>query len=112
MREFRIIDIISSPNAILHSSGLKIFESIAPYLSKGQSVALSFEGIKNITSGFCNASIGKVYLEYKNAAELLHIEGINSNPVGRRKILESIDLATNPDKRIAHNRAISDLLCS
>jgi hypothetical protein len=112
MTVLKIIDIINTPNAILHSFGLKVFEVASESISKNQSVVISFQGLKNITSAFCNASIGKLYLSFPKTSELLFFEGLENNTLWKEKVQSSIELALNPEKREQQNQAISDLLFS
>jgi hypothetical protein len=112
MREIKIIDIIGTPNAILHNFGLKIYDVLKPYISQNIPVVLSFDSMKNVTSGFCNASIGKIYSEFRNASSLLNIKGAEHNSIWQEKIQDSITLATNPDKIRLQDEAVSDLLYS
>ena len=111
MKKLRIIDIIGTPNAILHKFGIQVFESISPILKSNQEVTLSFEGLKNITSGFCNASIGKAYLDFNDAGKLLTIEGAENNPIWQEKINDAIILARDPEKISIQDTAISELFC-
>ena len=112
IKEIKILDVIGTPNAILHNFGLKIYQELIPYISQNKPIALSFDSIKNVTSGFCNASIGKIYLEFANASSLLIIKGADHNPIWLEKIKDSINLATNPEKIKIQDQAISDLLLS
>lgn len=112
MNKIKVIDIINTPNAILHSFGLKVFDSISEYLSNNQEITVSFEGLKNVTSAFCNASIGKAYLSFPDASSLLKLHGIESHPIWIEKIEDAVYLASNPEQIELQNRAISDLLCS
>src|ERR1035437_2707893 len=112
MKTILIIDVIGSRNAILHSFGLQVFNEIKPYLSSNQLVTLSFEGIKNVTSGFCNASIGKAYLEFPHAGELISISGIKDNLLWKEKKEDAIIHASYPEKIKMQDQAISELFCS
>lgn len=112
MPVLKIIEIINTPNAILNSFGLKVYEIASQSISNNQPIVLSFQGLKNITSAFCNASIGKIYLTFPNASNLLSFEGLEQNSMWSEKVQDSIDLALNPEKIKQQNQAISDLLCS
>ncbi len=112
MAVLKIIDIINTPNAILHSFGLKVFEVASESVANNKPLVISFDGLKNITSAFCNASIGKLYLSFTHASELLTFDGLENNPMWDEKVQSSIKLALNPEKIEQQNQAISDLLCS
>ena len=112
MKEIRIIDIIGTPNAIIHNFGVQVFNVIKPYLESGEEITLSFDGLRNITSGFCNASIGKAYLEYKDAGRLIIIKGADGNPIWLEKVQDAIDLTKNQEKVRLQDIAISELFIS
>lgn len=112
MLKIKITDIINSKNAVSHGFGIKVYEHIHPFLLNKQPVTLSFVGLKNVTSGFANASIGKLFLSHKSASELLNFEGLNKNIIWQEKVQDAINLATNPEKIEKQNNAISELLYS
>lgn len=112
MEELKIIEIINSPNAILHDFGIQVYERTKLFLQENQTVLLSFEGLKNVTSGFCNASIGKLYLDFPKAEGLLQIQGLEKHSIWQEKVSSAIDLAKNPKKITIQNNAISELLTS
>lgn len=94
-----ITDAIGSPNAILQSFGAKVFDVVAERLSSGDKVILDFAGVANITSGFCNASIGQLYTVFSDIADShIHIENIDHSSIWYEKIQDSIELAVNPEK--------------
>lgn len=106
----KILDIIKTPNAILHSFGLKVFEEITPYLEKNIKIELSFSGLKNVNSAFCNASVGKVYFDFSSVAHNLILTDVY-NPLWQEKIDDAILLASKPEKIKTQNEAISELFC-
>ena len=112
MQEIIIIDIIKTRNAILHEFGLKVFNEAKPFLELHREICISFEGLKNVTSGFCNASIGKLFLEIEDAEKLIHIKGLDGHDIWQEKVSDAINLAKNPEKIRIQNDAISELLVS
>lgn len=112
MQEIKILDIIKTRNAILHEFGLKVFIEAKPFLESHREICISFEGLKNVTSGFCNASIGKLYLEYEDAEKLIQIRGLVGHDIWQEKVSDSINLAKNPERIRIQNDAISELLVS
>lgn len=112
MKSFNIIDIINSPNAVTHTFGIKVYEVIYPLLKERSQVKISFNGLRNVTSGFTNASIGKIYIEFPWASECLTLEGVETNKIWEEKVRNAINLATNQDKIKLQNEAISELLTS
>jgi hypothetical protein len=105
----KILDIINTPNAILHEFGLKVYDQAKPALIRGEEVKLSFENLRNVTSLFCNASIGKLYMEFPDKApNLLKVENI-TNEYWWESIGEAIELAQDLKRSNARKEAISDL---
>ncbi len=112
MISINILDIIKSQNAVTHNFGIQVYEVISPLLSNNTPVCLSFDGLKNITSGFANASIGKLYMDFSKAGELLKLEGVEKNVIWQEKVNNAIYLATNQEDIKLQNEAISELLSS
>jgi|NGEPerStandDraft_6_1074524.scaffolds.fasta_scaffold149659_2 hypothetical protein len=112
MKELKIIDIINTQNAILHEFGLQVYDRIKPLLQANENVLLSFEGLKNVTSGFSNASIGKLFCDFKNADQLIQLSGLEGHPLWQEKVNNAITLAKNPEIIRLQNNAISELLIS
>lgn len=110
MVNIKVLDIINTKNAILHKFGLQVYEHVKPYLQNNQKVCLSFEGIDKITSGFSNASVGKLFMDYPNAGNLIEFVGLKHvDPAYRDKINDAINLAKDENKIKLKNKAISDL---
>lgn len=112
MKELKIIEVINTQNAILHEFGLQVFDRVKPMIEGNEKVRISFEGLKNVTSGFCNASIGKLYLEFKNVDKFIHLTGLDGHPIWQEKVNSAITLAKNPELIRLQNNAISELLIS
>lgn len=94
-----IKEIIGTSNAIIQRLGIRLFEEAYPYLSSGTTLELDFSGITNLTSGFCNASIGMLYSSFpKTAPTHIQISNIDEGSIWFEKINESIILASNPEK--------------
>jgi len=111
MIKIKVLDIIKTKNAILHKFGLQVYEHVKPYLQNNQKISLSFEGIDKITSGFSNASVGRLFMDYPNAGNLIELEGLKHiDPAYRDKIKDAINLAKDENNKIKlKNKAISDL---
>ncbi|MFN8437330.1 MAG: STAS-like domain-containing protein [Cytophagales bacterium] len=94
-----IAEIIGTPNAIIQKFGNMVFEKASKYLESGATIILDFENISNLTSGFCNASIGKLYSTFPKIADSnIIVTHIEKSSIWHEKIQESIDLVKNPDK--------------
>lgn len=112
MKELTILEIIGTRNAILHEFGIKVYKIAKSFLESNEPVCISFFGLKNVTSGFCNASVGKLYLEFPNAESLVHLKGLEGQRIWTVKVKDAIMLAKNPEKARIQNNAISELLAS
>ncbi len=104
-----IVEIIGTPNAIIQKFGNQVFELMSSNLNSGASVVLDFAGITNLTSGFCNASIGQIYTKYPLLAQNITIENIDLSSVWFEKIQDAIALAQNPEKALVIDNAILEL---
>ena len=112
MTTLKIHETINTRNAILHKFGLIVYSEVKAFIESGEKVTLSFNGLKNVTSGFCNASIGKLYSDCPNVKDFLFIEGVDQNPIWKEKVENAIALAEKPNIVEIRNNAISDLLTS
>lgn len=112
MTELIISDIINTRNAILHEFGIKVYNVAKQFIETNSPVSISFAGLKNVTSGFCNASIGKLYLDFPNAESLIEIKGLEGHKIWAEKVSNAIFLAKNPERARIQNDAISELLVS
>ncbi len=105
-----IASFIGTPNAIIQKFGLQVFEEVSSHLSNREAVVLSFEDLKNATTGFFNASIGNIYKAFPETAEkLLKLEGIEQNPDWIEKVNDAIELVRNPEKAKELDKAIAAL---
>lgn len=97
MREIRIIDLIGTPNAILHSFGMKVFEAAKSTVEQGERVSLDFHGVRNVTSAFLHASIGNLVRLSGNRDSVV-IHGASGSDWTTR-VDQAIRLALNPNER-------------
>lgn len=110
MKKILIKDIIGTSNAIIQKFGLEVFREIKDLIGAETQVLLSFEGLTNVTSGFCHASIGNIYQAFPDKADkFLFIDGIDKNLIWQEKVKDAITLATNPIKSKELDSAISEL---
>ena len=108
MPTINILQEIGSPNAILHRFGLHLFEVINREISKGEKVAVSFEGLHNVTSGFMNASFGNLYKRYGRKLDSLMTLEIHDTD-WKEKFDDAKTLALEPEKAKILDEAIADL---
>ena len=105
----KIKDLIGSSNAIIQKMGILVFESASDYFTRGYKVTLDFSGIDNLTSGFCNASIGQLYSTYPQAKDYLQFINVNQNDIWLEKINDSIDQSADQEHSSIINNAVLSL---
>ena len=89
MTNLKIKEIIGSSNAILRSSGLSLYNVISSEIKSNNKLVVDFSEIDNLTSGFCNASFGKLAMEIENFKDLIILENIG-NTIFEEKINNSL----------------------
>ena len=110
MKNVSVIEIIGTPNAIIQAFGISVYNKILTFVNNNEEIEIDFNGISNVTSGFCHASIGKLYSDYPvYANSKITIKGLLDNPIALEKIQYAIDLASNPEKSKLNNDMISEL---
>jgi hypothetical protein len=65
MTEIILSQKVNTPYLVAVDDGLKVFKEIKNELNRGNTLNLSFKGVRSLTSAFLNASIGKLLEEYK-----------------------------------------------
>lgn len=109
MDRMRVIDIIGTKVAISPRMGLVAYNYIADEVRKNHAVLVSFEGIQDLTSAFCNAFIGKLYMDFgKGLQQTLLINDVDSE-IWNNKIQSSIMLGSNEHERNLHNSSLGDI---
>lgn len=95
-----VTSILKSPSAIFYSDGLRVFEVIKKALSKNDNVILSFLGIKEVTTAFLKASIGKAYSNYSEEIieKKIFITGIPEGSFLDKEIKRVKCHSLHPDK--------------
>jgi hypothetical protein len=103
-----VIDTIGTPNAILHSFGMKVFDTAKTMVQQNQPIVIDFNGVRNLTSAFLHASVGNLVSLKPASNNLITWQGIE-NPQWEEKIKDAIELARNPEKQKAIESQINDL---
>lgn len=111
MRQVSILQIIGTPNAILHSFGMKVLNDVQALLLRDESpVMLDFAGIHNATSGFFNALLGNLFQQLGEAKYNTLIRIVNlEDEFFEEKIQDAIELVKNPARTAALDAALADL---
>ena len=110
MDNIKIIDIISSTEAISPISAQKVLDILIQYIEKNKPVSLSFEGIEDCVTAFCNASIGKLYMTYPSGVLDNIISYSNIDPVWKIKMDRARKLGIDAKLRTAHQDSLTELL--
>lgn len=114
MEAVKLIDIIHSKSAVSPRTAILAYDYAASKLSEKTSLQISFEGIEDLTSAFCNAFIGKLYMNFDPAilnSELL-LTNISADHIWMRKIESAINLGTNENARNLHKDNLEDVILS
>jgi len=112
MDTIKVIDIIGTKSAISPRTGLKAYEFVASELSQQHPLHISFEGVTDLTSAFCNSFIGKLYMNFGQPLvdSLVHINGVDKENIWYKKIESAIYLGTNEQARNLHNSNLRKIL--
>lgn len=106
-----VAEAIGTPNAILHSFGMTVFDSAKPIVLDNKPVIIDFNGVRNLTSAFLHASIGNLMTVNSNSARLITFNGLD-NPQWNEKLQDAINLALNPEKKDAIASELDELFNS
>lgn len=104
-----ISNLIGTSNAIIKKFGEIVYSEALPFIKINEPVIFDFEGVKNLTSGFCNASIGRLFLEFPSADKLISFSHLDANPLWKEKVEDSIHLAKNPEESRLFDSALASL---
>ncbi len=114
MQAVKLIDIIRSKSAVSPRTGVLAYDFVASELSQNRPIRLSFEGIEDLTSAFCNSFIGKLYMNFDPAVldSRLQIDGIAVDHIWYKKIQSARLLGTNENARDLHNENLAEVIIS
>jgi len=112
MNTIKVIDIIGTNSAISPRTGLKAYEFVASEINQQHTLNLTFEGVTELTSAFCNFFIGKLYMNFGQPLidSMVHINGIEESNIWFKKIQEAIYLGTNEQARNLHKSNLRKIL--
>lgn len=110
----KLADLIGTTSAISPRTGQIAYDGVAKLLSNNEAVELSFEGITDCTSAFCNSFIGKLYMDLDPAQvdHLLKITHVADNQVWAKKIHNARLLGSNENVRTVRKSSIDELILS
>ena len=109
-----LIDIIGTTAAISPRTGQKAYDFVSKLIESSQAVTISFNGVKDCTSAFCNSFIGKLYMNFSpdSVDSLLHFEGLSDHELWQKKVHNAKLLGTNENLRSVRQANIDDLILS
>ena len=76
----RVFDIIGGPLALCTSDGQRLYDKIAPLLTTGAPVVLSFKRVNVLIPAFLNAAVGQLYgkMSENRIRELLSVRDLDA----------------------------------
>lgn len=104
-----ISEVIDKTSAVLHSDGLKLYNSIVSVYKDGVKLEIAFNGLSYCTTAFLNASIGKFLLETDKpemAMKNINYSGISDELINE-KIKQLYEFISNEKKRAIHDQYVS-----
>jgi hypothetical protein len=112
MEAIKLIDIIKSEFATSPKKGLLAYDFVTDIISSNKDVLVSFDGIEDCTTAFCNAFIGKIYMDFEidKINALLHIKDLPSNGIWEKKIKNAILLGSNDNVRAERIANLEELI--
>ncbi|TAE47059.1 MAG: DUF4325 domain-containing protein [Cytophagales bacterium] len=102
MKTIKIIEVIGTSSASLHTFGERVFEAVKAEIDNNEKVVLSFEGLTALTTGFLNASIGNLYFVFGDKLrDNFELQGVDK-PKWQEKIQDAITLGTDKELSKLH----------
>jgi len=107
-------EIIGSSSAISPRTGQIAYSYVSAFIEKDEVITISFVGITECTSAFCNSFVGKLYMNYdpSKVDTLLIITGLEANPIWDNKIHNARLLGSNENVRNVRQTNIDELILS
>jgi hypothetical protein len=108
----KLINIISTTSAISPRKGKLAYDYVLDQVASSKPVTISFEGVTECTSSFCNSFIGKLYmtLNPEQLDELLSIVGLEEDSIWLKKIYNAKLLGLNENLRANRKANLNDLI--
>lgn len=109
-----LVEIIESTAAISPRTGQKAYDFVASFLKDSKPVTISFDGVTDCTSAFCNSFIGKLYMNFspEQVDSLLKLDGLSGHELWNKKVHNAKLLGTNENVRTVRKSNIDDLILS
>lgn len=113
MKKVLLSEIIGSALAISPRKGQKAYGFVSGFLqSQEESIEISFDGISDCSSAFCNSFIGKLYMvsDPKVVENRVKFVDFDANATWHHKIHNAILLGTDKNVRTSRQISINDLI--
>ena len=110
----KLFEIIGTSSAISPRTGQKAYDFVADKISRSIPIFISFEGINDCTSAFCNSFLGKLYMDFDptRVDALVQFTDIESDHIWFKKLHNAKLLGTNENVRTARKNNIDNLILS
>lgn len=108
----KIIDIIGSSVAISPNKATFLYEHLKSAVQSNQAIVYSFTDVQDCSSAFCNASIGKLYmnLEPKKITGLISFSDFGDNEIWKEKVDRAINLGTEENYRNSSQQTLEEVI--
>lgn len=108
----KIIKIIGSPVAISPSKASLLYEHFLMVIKSGNRTEYSFEGVQDCSSAFCNASIGKLYMncDEKVVSSLISFTDFDEEGIWKEKVNRAIMLGSEENYRNSNQQTLEEIL--
>ena len=107
-RKIVLVTAVGSPFCVAIEDGNKVHNLIAEAFDKNERVAISFAGVRRLTTAFLNAAVGQLYNEYteERIRDALQIIEVSQDDV--RLVARVVENAKKFFLSPERNRAIQD----
>jgi hypothetical protein len=108
----KLTEIIGSATAISPIKGQIAYDYVANLLSNASYITISFDGISDCTSAFCNSFVGKLYMNFdpQLVDSLITFEDLDFDGIWNKKITNARLLGTNENVRLNRCLNIENLI--
>ena len=110
--KFNIVDIIGSHTAISPSKAVILYNHFKNHLKSNVTIEYSFQGLQDCSSAFCNAFVGKIYMDFgqsvKNNISFVGLD--NENQIWGEKVHRAIHLGIEENYRNSSQQALEEIL--
>lgn len=113
MKKVLLSEIIGSTLAISPRKGQKAYDFLSDFLqSDEESIEISFHGISDCSSAFCNSFIGKAFMNFdpqilENRVKFVDFD---ANSTWQHKIHNAILLGSDKNVRTSRQSSLNDLI--